>query len=898
MVEIVVDGERHEVPAGGNLLQSLLSLGLDLPYFCWHPALGSVGACRQCAVVQYRDENDVTGRLAMACMTPVAEGLRIGLKAPAAVDFRAGIIELLMTNHPHDCPVCEEGGECHLQDMTVMTGHTFRQYRGLKRTHRNQDLGPFINHEMNRCIACYRCVRFYRDYAGGDDLQVFASRNQVYFGRFEDGALENEFSGNLVEVCPTGVFTDKTFSAHYTRKWDLQTAPSVCVHCGVGCNTTPGERYGVLKRVINRYNGEVNGYFLCDRGRFGYGFVNAADRLAEPMVHGQPVTPAEGIATLREWALDGAIGIGSPRASLEANFALRELVGAENFYAGCTDGEYLMLGAMRRVLASWPVRSPSVREVERADVVLVLGEDVANSAPRLALAIRQATRNRALADAAALKIAPWQDAAVRELAQEARSPLFVLAASGTGLDELAEILVRRTPADIARLGFAIAHALEPAAPPVSGLVDEDRQYAAAIATALQQASNPLVVSGTGCGEPAVVEAAAQIAGALARNRKQPASVSFVVPECNSLGLMLLDPKRLSKALEAAESGLVPAAIVLENDLFRRARLETVKSFLSRVPETVVIDHSPQATAHRARMVLPGTTFAETEGTFVSAEGRAQRFFAVMSPRGAAMDSWRWLAAAQPRHDWQCLDEVTRACAAAFPALAAIIDVAPAAGFRIDGLKIPRQTHRRSGRTAATAHIDIHEPQPQADADSALAFSMEGDAYDAPAALRPYSWAPGWNSNGQSIAKFQDEVGGALRGCDPGLRLFEPRLAAKVEWFQRIPEPAPALPGLWLAVPLHHVFGSEELSARAEPVAERSPAPYVKLNPADVARLGHADSVELDWHGCREVLPVLEDDRIGPGTVGIPVGLPGMPSGPCPRTLALRKAEPHGSGGLA
>jgi len=895
MVGIVVDGERHEVPAGSNLLQSLLSLGLDLPYFCWHPALGSVGACRQCAVVQYHDESDATGRLAMACMTPVAEGLRIGLKAPAAVEFRAGIIELLMTNHPHDCPVCEEGGECHLQDMTVMTGHTFRQYRGLKRTHRNQYLGPFINHEMNRCIACYRCVRFYRDYAGGDDLQVFASRNQVYFGRFEDGALENEFSGNLVEVCPTGVFTDKTFSAHYTRKWDLQTAPSVCVHCGVGCNTTPGERYGILKRVINRYHGEVNGYFLCDRGRFGYGFVNAADRLTEPMVHGQAVSAAEGMDRLRAMADKGVIGIGSPRASLEANFALRELVGSENFYAGCADADYAMLDTIRRVLASWPVHSPSLREVEAADVVLVLGEDVGNTAPRLALAIRQATRNRALAAAAELKIAPWQDAAVRELAQQVRGPLFILATTGTRLDELAEVVVRRTPADIARTGFAIAHALEPSAPAVSGLSDEDRQHAESIAEALKRADNPLVVSGTGSGEPAIVEAAAQIAGALSRRRKQPASVSFVVPECNSLGLMLLDPKRLGKALEGAESGSVPAAIVLESDLFRSARTESVESFLSRVGETVLLDHSPQATAHRAQLVLPVSTFAETEGTFVNGEGRAQRFFAAMSPRGEAMDSWRWLAAAHLRHDWQSLDEVTGACAVAIPVLARMVDAAPRADFRIDGLKIPRQTHRRSGRTAATAHIDIREPQPQDDTDSALAFTMEGDAFDAPAALRPYSWAPGWNSNGQSIAKFQEQVGGALRGGDPGVRLFEPVQRGAAPWFTEIPTAVAAEPGVWLTVPRYHVFGSEALSARAESVMERIPAPYVALHPSDLARLGHADSVELNWHGFREVLPVLADDTVVPGTIGVPVGLPGMPSGPCPRRLALRKAEPHGSG---
>ncbi|HQT75188.1 MAG TPA: 2Fe-2S iron-sulfur cluster-binding protein, partial [Acidiphilium sp.] len=271
MTTFEVDGKTLTAKPDENLLQACLGAGLDLPYFCWHPALGSVGACRQCAVKQYDGPDDETGRMVMACMTPVPEGARFSIADPEVAAFRASVIEWLMVNHPHDCPVCEEGGECHLQDMTVMTGHTYRRYRFTKRTHLNQDLGPFIKHEMNRCIACYRCSRFYRDYAGGRDFDVFAAHDHVYFGRHADGTLENEFSGNLIEICPTGVFTDKTFSAHYVRKWDLRGAPSVCAHCGLGCNTIANARADRLRRIVNRYNGAVNTYFLCDRGRFGYG---------------------------------------------------------------------------------------------------------------------------------------------------------------------------------------------------------------------------------------------------------------------------------------------------------------------------------------------------------------------------------------------------------------------------------------------------------------------------------------------------------------------------------------------------------------------------------------------------------------------------------------------------
>jgi NADH-quinone oxidoreductase subunit G len=164
-IKLQIDGKIYEAEPGKNLLEASLAQGLNIPYFCYHPALGSVGACRQCAVIRYKDPSDKKGRIIMSCMEPVADGMIISAFGPEARAFRSTIIENLMLNHPHDCPVCDEGGECHLQDMVVMTGHNYRKNEFKKRTYINQDLGPFINHEMNRCIQCYRCVRFYNDYA-------------------------------------------------------------------------------------------------------------------------------------------------------------------------------------------------------------------------------------------------------------------------------------------------------------------------------------------------------------------------------------------------------------------------------------------------------------------------------------------------------------------------------------------------------------------------------------------------------------------------------------------------------------------------------------------------------------------------------------------------------------
>ncbi|BBA36355.1 NADH-quinone oxidoreductase subunit G [Methylocaldum marinum] len=885
MAKITVDGQTHDVKAGENLLKTCLSLGLDLPYFCWHPALGSVGACRQCAVVQYKDESDTRGRLVMACMTPVAEGLRVSLEAPEAREFRAGVIECLMTNHPHDCPVCEEGGECHLQDMTVMTGHTFRRYRGLKRTHRNQYLGPFINHEMNRCIACYRCVRLYRDYAGGKDLDVFASRNRVYFGRFEDGVLENEFSGNLVEVCPTGVFTDRPFSRHYVRKWDLQHAPSVCVHCGVGCNTSPGERYGTLRRIVNRYHGEVNGYFLCDRGRFGYGFVNSERRIRQPLLHGDTITAETALAHFRSLIGGHMIGIGSPRASLEANFALRELVGAANFYAGLSQGEAALAAAVLEVLRHWPVRVPSLREVEQADAVLIVGEDVANTAPRLALALRQAVRNRAFERADRLKIPRWQDAAVREAAQDEKSPLFVLASGATRLDDIAESVLPGTPEDIARLGMAVARRIDPNAPAVPDLSEADAHLAECIAGTLGSAARPLIVSGTGCGSLAVVRAAANIAHALANRRGGSASdLCYVVPECNTLGLAMMDGRSVMDAFAAAKAGDLDTVIVLENDLYRRTDGGAVDSFFNGTRHVVVIDHIRHGTAAKAQLLLPGSTFAETEGTLVSLEGRAQRFYSVMPGGGEICDSWRWLSDAAGAR-WLSVDGLTAVCAASLSGFGPIRDAAPPAGFRIEGEKIPRQPHRYSGRTAMNAHRDIHEPRPPDDPDSALAFSMEGANVDVPPALLPFAWAPRWNSHQQAVNKFQDEVGGSLRSGDPGVRLFETPETPEPRWFDEVPSPSRDRTR-WRAIPLYHVFGSEELSALSPSLTERVPAAYAALHPDDANKLGVAETLAVRLNERLVRLPLRLEASLPRGAVGISVSLPGLYRSDFPAWVAI------------
>ena len=888
MATIHVDGKEYEVNGADNLLEACLSLGLDIPYFCWHPALGSVGACRQCAVKQYQNAEDTRGRLVMSCMTPASDGTFISIDDEEAKQFRESVVEWLMTNHPHDCPVCEEGGNCHLQDMTVMTGHSFRRYRF---THRNQDLGPFISHEMNRCIACYRCVRYYKDYADGTDLGVYGAHDNVYFGRPEDGTLESEFSGNLVEICPTGVFTDKTHSERYNRKWDMQFAPSICQQCSIGCNISPGERYGELRRIENRYNGTVNHYFLCDRGRFGYGYVNLKDRPRQPVQR-----RGDDFITLNaEQAMQGAadilrqskkvIGIGSPRASVESNFALRELVGEENFYTGIAHGEQERLQLALKVLREGGIYTPALREIESYDAVLVLGEDVTQTGARVALAVRQAVKGKAREMAAAQKVADWQIAAILNIGQRAKHPLFVTNVDDTRLDDIAAWTYRAPVEDQARLGFAIAHALDNSAPAVDGIEPELQSKIDVIVQALAGAKKPLIISGTNAGSAEVIQAAANVAKAL-KGRGADVGITMIARSVNSMGLGIMGGGSLEEALTELETGRADAVVVLENDLHRHASATRVNAALAKAPLVMVVDHQRTAIMENAHLVLSAASFAESDGTVINNEGRAQRFFQVYDPayydsKTVMLESWRWLHSLHStllsrEVDWTQLDHVIDAVVAKIPELAGIKDAAPDATFRIRGQKLAREPHRYSGRTAMRANISVHEPRQPQDIDTMFTFSMEGN--NQPTAHRsqvPFAWAPGWNSP-QAWNKFQDEVGGKLRFGDPGVRLFETSENG-LDYFTSVPARFQPQDGKWRIAPYYHLFGSDELSQRAPVFQSRMPQPYIKLNPADAAKLGvnAGTRVSFSYDGNTVTLPVEIAEGLTAGQVGLPMGMSGI-----------------------
>lgn len=902
MVTIYIDNVPYKVKEGQNLLSACLSLGINLPYFCWHPALDAVGACRQCAVKVFRDESDTRGRVVMGCMTAATEGVRLSVKDNDATSFRSHITEWLMLNHPHDCPVCDEGGECHLQDMTLMSGHNYRRTRFHKRTHVNQNLGTFINHEMNRCIQCYRCVRFYRDYSGGRDFNVFAAHDSVYFGRYEEGTLESPFSGNLVEICPTGVFTDKTFKQHPVRKWDLETAPSVCAHCSLGCNTIGGARYGTLRRILNRYNGEVNRYFICDRGRFGYEYANGPERVRAAEIatnDGREKLPTSAEGARRAVDFTRAVlersgkvlGIGSPSASLESNFALRNLVGVDKFSNGLPELDQRLARRAREILVTTPARISSLAEVELSDAVLVLGEDAVNTAPMLELSLRQSVRNAPgeIAEAR-LRLPAWDDRAVREAVQDRKGPLFVATPFPVSLDEIALKTFRGTPDDIVHLAGAIAHAIDPAnAPEPWGIGESERILAETIAGTLRLAKKPLVVSGSSLKSLALLDATANIARALAGTGTD-AGIFLVADEANTMGSALIDGSSLEEAARRVDAGEIDTLIVLENDLYRRMPAEIAKGLLSKVKHLIVLDYVHNETTAHAEVLIPAATIFESSGTLVNNEGRAQRFYEVLPPSDMIRASWKWLNLIGNPHfdgslEWDSLDFMADTIARQLPVLAPITTIAPPART---GLKVGRESHRYSGRTAMVANLSVHEPKPPSDEDSPLAYSMEGTRSHVPPSLFARWWAPHWNSV-QSLTRFQEEIGGPLKGGDPGVRIFGRSDAAPPQpvdgtgYYQESEEGLSADEGSLLLLPVHHLFGTERTSTLSAPAAGRIPQPYLGLSAADAKSAGAAegDLVHLTIGGAPRPLRVRVVSGLVAGIALVPAGLPGEGFVPLP-----------------
>ncbi len=620
MPKLTIDEREIEVPAGTKVIEAAERLGITIPRFCYHPGLGSVGACRVCAVSFV--EGPVKG-VQMSCMVDAQDGMRVATADAESTEFRRFVVECLMLNHPHDCPVCDEGGHCLLQDMTESSGHGIRRYRGRKRTYPDQELGPLVEHEMNRCIHCYRCARFYQEITGYRDLGAMGIGNRTYFGRTRSGTLESPFSGNLVDLCPTGVFTDKP-SRYVGRRWAYQPPPTVCIHCSLGSGLVTSVRYRQVARQEARFHPAVNGWFVCDRGRHGFRYASLPERPRQARVLSERAGFDDALAHARERlaALQAAAGpaavalVASARCSLETLAAAAALARRKGWRGPAVFEEQATARNVADAIARLePELAVSLREVEQADAVLVVGADPLHEAPMLALALRQTAR----AGAAVVTADPR---AVRLPCASTHLPVRPAALAET----LGRLLRAAVPADELSAEAARFHAALPA-----GTADASEAERSA-AVRLRASRRPVVVCGTAIAPAGLVGLAAD-ATRLLRAAGKAAGLFYVLPGANAAGAALLaDPEQsVRTVLQAAASGSVKALVVVESDplgFFPDRAL--VEAALGRAELVAAVDCLDSPTTRRARVLLPTQTVYESGGTFVNNEGRAQESPAVFA----------------------------------------------------------------------------------------------------------------------------------------------------------------------------------------------------------------------------------------------------------------------------
>lgn len=347
---------------------------------------------------------------------------------------------------------------------------------------------------------------------------------------------------------------------------------------------------------------------------------------------------------------------------------------------------------------------------------------------------------------------------------------------------------------------------------------------------LKAAKNPLIVSGSSMAHQGIINSAAAVADAL---NQATTMLSFCVPECNSLGLALMVADGSSSSLKALakRAAKLDALIVLENDLYRRGDKELIDQLLASGTKVITLDMYENDTLDQSDLVMAAASYAESQGTLVSSEGRAQRFYPVHSPAAERLPSWQWLlrlakiTGHKKLAKLENFDQIVVACAKSSPLFAGLVDVAPLNNFRDRGSKIPRQTHRYSGRTAMNSDVSVHEPQQPKDHESPLSYSMEGLNRDQPASLIPFVWAPGWNSN-QSLQKFQSEVDGPLKGGSSGVRLISSsQTGAEIS-----PQVGKIIlkPHQWHLVPMEQIHGSDELSSHTDEIAELAGRGFVAI----------------------------------------------------------------------
>jgi NADH-quinone oxidoreductase subunit G len=617
MVEIELDGKKVEVPPGSMVMHAAEKAGTYIPHFCYHKKLSIAANCRMCLV-----DVEKAPKPMPACATPVTQGMIVRTKSDKAIKAQQSVMEFLLINHPLDCPICDQGGECQLQDLAVGYGGSGSRYEEEKRVVFHKDVGPLISmQEMSRCIHCTRCVRFGQEVAGVMELGMIHRGEHAEITTVLGDTVDSELSGNMIDICPVGALTSKPFR-YSARTWELSRRKSVSPHDSTGANLIVQVKNHKVMRVVPLENEAVNECWIADRDRFSYEAVNSEDRLTAPMLKqgGEWHTVdwqtaleyvANGLKQVKAEHGAGAIGLlASPHSTLEELALAGALVrglGSQNIDSRLRHADFSNTAPAGS--ARWlgmPVASLS--SLQR---VLVVGSNLRKDHPLFAQRIRQAQRKGA------------QVNVLNAVAQDWAMPLknVVLADSGVWVTALA--------------GIAAAIAAETgASAPVNADVSDAHR---AVAKSLLGGEHKAILLGNAAAHHEKAASLLSLANWIAQ--QTGATVGYLSEAANTVGAQLVGAVPGQGGLNAGQmlGGAVKALLLLNTEPAH----DSASGSEGLAKAGMVVTLSPfKANLDISDVLLPIAPFTETSGSFVNAEGRLQSFHAVVRPLGETRPAWK------------------------------------------------------------------------------------------------------------------------------------------------------------------------------------------------------------------------------------------------------------------
>ncbi|HWH47743.1 MAG TPA: NADH-quinone oxidoreductase subunit NuoG [Burkholderiales bacterium] len=629
MAHLEVDGRPVEVPDNSTIMDAANKLGIYVPHFCYHKKLSIAANCRMCLVQVEKAPKPLP-----ACATPATEGMKVYTHSEAAIKAQQGVMEFLLINHPLDCPICDQGGECQLQDLAVGYGSSSSRYQEPKRVVTSKDLGPLVcADEMTRCIHCTRCVRFGQEIAGVMELGLVGRGEHAEIMPFVARTVDSEVSGNMIDVCPVGALTSKPFR-YKARTWELARRKSISPHDALGSNLVVQVKDNRVMRVLPLENDDVNECWLSDRDRFSYDALNSPERLTTPMVKRDGKWEeadwasalefvAAGLRRIRDAHGGDAVGaLASPQATLEELYLFGKFaraLGSGNVDFRLRQADFSADGS----LSGAPWLGMKVTAINSLDRVLVVGSTLRKEQPLLAQRFRQAVKKGAQFN---LLNPVDDDLLMRAANKSIVAPSALPAALGQVLKSAAEAKAVAVPAAVAGL--------------------EVSDPARAIAASLVSGSNRAIFLGNLAQHHPQAAQLHRLARELAKI--VGANFGFLGEAANSVGGYLagaLPFGHQPAGLNAAQMLIQPRRAYLI--LHAEADLDTfdprtARAAMHAAELVVVISPFRQRAADYAQVLLPVSPFTETPGTFVNTEGRVQSFQAAVRPLGETRPAWKVL----------------------------------------------------------------------------------------------------------------------------------------------------------------------------------------------------------------------------------------------------------------